>query len=261
MFKSEFVRIKASVRAKWIILIMMLIPMISLLEGIYWEYIIYFIGGAVPVRSNMAHPCMRAFLSGMSNSQISQMLLIWLLPVFLLIVYDDEYLIDKNNNCFHLILSRCDKKQVYFTRLTTSFFVGFILVLITVATNFILSVLLFHGGQSFFGLESNAVIGKELQHPYLFYIVKTLLFSLISGILSVFCQAISYIVKNLKFTYFICSFFWIIMILSPYSITYCIQPFIEYGIKYVVVGMAIFMTVSVIFIFLTYEYKVRSDEL
>lgn len=264
MLKSELLRIKSSTRSKMVILLVMMIPMINLLEGIYWEYLIYFPFESMPNRESMVHPCFHAFLSGVSDSQISQMLLIWLLPIYHLLVYSDEYLIDRNNNCFNLIRTRCNIKRILIMRFAISFFEGFFLVFISIMINFLLCFFLFYGGENFMGLESysqNSGINMGINHPYYTYIAKVLMASLISGVLSMFCQSMTYIVKNIKYVYFSCSFFWIIQIISPYSITYCIQPYIEYGLNYRIPAFLLFAMASLIVIFIAYRYKVKNDEL
>ena len=126
--------------------------------------------------------------------------------------------------------------------------------------------MLFHNGTSFKGSEQLAVNGDaffvfQYEHPYIYYFICTCIFSLIAGSCSMMTQALSYIFKEYRMLYFISFIIWFFFILSKYSITYAIQPFIEYGLNRIIPAIVSWIMVSVCITIICYNIKVKKDEI
>ncbi len=221
-------------------------------------------GGAIS-RETLLHPSKASFLSGSSQGHVAQMLLIWVLPIYFLIIYSDFYIQEKKLGYSNITFTKLSKKKFLSIRFFVTFFLPFTIVLISLLLNFILAVVIFHGGQSFQGMESysnpHPLLSYSLNNPYLAYIGYIFIFSLIAGCCGVICTSLSLLFSKYKHVYSIAFFIWIIQIILPNSLTYLIQPFIEYGFDRIIPASILFSSIVIILFVSSWFYKVKFDEI
>jgi hypothetical protein len=239
------------------IIFLLLIPLIDLLMN--WN------GNTMISKEYVLHPSMASFLSGHSMGHITQMLYIWMLPLYLLITYCDYYIQEKKVGYNIMLLSRISKRDLIKSKMIISFFVPFLISFISVSLNFVLANIIFKGGVYFSGLERFVARGINIlhisiQHPIITYIIYILVFSLITGGCGIICTGICLLFPKYKVTYPIVFFIWIIQIAMPYSLTYAMQPFIEYGLDYIIPALLIFLIIVLIVSVSGFIFKVKNDE-
>lgn len=268
MLASELYRVVKNKKSVAFICILFAVPFIDLLTNVYASFSDYWLhpeaySGQLP-KDNLLHPTVASFLSGSSQGHIAQMLLIWILPLYLLLIYSDFYILEKKIGYSNITYSKISRKELLKVRFLLSFSLPFAILFASLLLNFVLSLIIFHGGQSFLGLEmytdSHSLLSISLKHPYITYIIYIVAFSFLAGGYGVMCSALSLLFPSYKYVYPMAFFIWIIQIMSPYSLTYIMQPFIEYGWKEIILAGIIFLIIIAIFIFSAWQYKVKYDE-
>ena len=169
------------------------------------------------------------------------------MPIYILLIYGDSYIWEKSCGYTGIIFSQYSRKKIVQTKFAVSFLLFFSIIFLSLLLNFLLANLLFMGGSDFKGMELMLAEGDlsgwwawSLENPFLAYFLYMILYSILAGIFGVVCYAVCYLAPSYKLAYPICFFLWFGQIVSPYSITYAIQPFIEYGPEYFLPALLIF---------------------
>ena len=270
--KSEIFKIWKSKKSKIFLGLILLIPFLDLISGFWMEYGDYLLHREAYKnglsKSSIRVPALGAFLSGYSEGHIAQMLLIWILPIYLMLIYCDSPIQEKKLGYSSILVSKEKRKKIVSTKFLTSFLFAFVSMGVSLSINFLLANILFVGGTDFFGLEVGVKAGVfhsfmtfSIQHPVSVYMGYIFMVSLIAGGYSVFCTAVSMICPNHKLAYAIVFFVWIIQIISKYSLTYAMQPFIEYGPSCFIPAILIFLCIVLAGMVGSYVYKVKCDEI
>ena len=255
----------------WIIVFaMFLIPMIDLAMNIYssywdfWTHRDAYSDYLAPDR--IFHPSKGAFLAGTSVGHMPQMLLVWLMPIFLLLMYSDTYIKEYQLSYHYIISTRIQNRKIFSAKILTGFIIGFTTVFLSMSLNYIFAWIVFREGVSFGGLES--MIGSDmkllsvsLQYPIITYIIYIFMFSLISGLYSASCVSLSFCFKTYKLLYGTCIVVWFLQILSPFSLTFVIQPFIEYGPGRIIPSVVIFLMLVSASLAVGYYSKVKYERI
>lgn len=269
MFKMELLKILKSKISIVIIVLILLIPLVDLLLVLRYSAIYDALQHpeSYPngiLASSILHPTKAAFLSGSSMGKLAQMLLIWLIPFYLLLYYggfvSDEYKIKYIN----IIYTKITKRKYILNKYLFAFSSTFVIISASMLLNLLISFIIFREGTSFSGRETYITDGwsaYSIHNPYAVYMIYILLFSVISSIYSVFCISISFVFKDKKIIYPVAFMVWILLIMNPYSLTYLFQPFIEYGLDYMLKGFVLFIIVTMPMIFYCYRYVGIKDEI
>lgn len=214
------------------------------------------------------HPTMAAFLSGVSTGHITQMLIIWLLPIILLWLVGDSNIREKKCGYNNFESCRYDKIKMIYDKLIASFIVSFMLVFIPIVMNFILANIIYFRGDFFKGLDVMKGLGYldslEIRNPYVTYIIYILFFSIISGLIGIFCTALSIIVPKYKVVYPMAFIFWSFLWITEINLGSVVQPFtceITYRLKHSIVALCIFLIGIIIVSSTAFIIKVRNDEI
>lgn len=268
--KSELLKVIKSKKSIFFITLMFLIPFIDLISNMlnvyknYWMYKDAYEGGLSS--SMILHPAMGSFLAGSSHGHIAQMLLIWILPIYLMVIYSDSYIREVQFGYNNIVFSKTDRKTMIKQKYILSFLIPFLISFVSLSVNFILAHIIFYGGTNMQQMDTYAdffqtFIRMCLNNPNKAYLLYIFVYSIISGGCGILCSGISFLIPNNKIAYPAAFFLWIIQIISPYSLTYIIQPFIEYGLNYIVPALVIFLMIVISILILSYRYKVKYDEI
>lgn len=264
--RSEIFKVIKSKKSLAFIIIMFIIPFIDLIWNMLTVYNDYWMnkeayGGVLP-SSRVLHPVMGSFLTGGSQGHIAQMLLIWVLPIYLMIIYSDLYIREVQYGYNNIVFCKSDRRMIIKRKIKLSFYIPFFISLISLIINFVLAQIIFWGGEDFKGMIIEPGFeGVCLSYPNITYLLYIIVYSMISGGCGMICSGISYVIPNVKIAYPLAFFIWIVQIISPYSLTYAMQPFIEYGPEYFLPALAIFVIVVIGIVVVSYRYKVKYDEI
>lgn len=265
--RAEFYRIFKSRKSRFFIIVVFLIPIIDLMLlikqnivpqwPIEWSY-----------RSRaLYHPAMAGFLSGSTHGHISQMLLIWLMPIYVLLIYGDTYIQEKSCGYTGIVFSQYSRKKILHTKFAVSFILIFGVFFLSLLFNYILANIIFMGGGSFSGMEQMLADGDlpdwwawPLQNPYLSYFIYMFIYSILAGCIGVMCYAVCLLFPSYIIAYPICFFVWYLQITSRNSITYAIQPFIEYGPERYIPALLRFFAIILMIVLICRWREVRCDK-
>lgn len=269
MIKSEFLKIFKSKKCMFFTILFVLIPFIDLVQNIeeeyldYWQHKEAYIGGLTSGMIQIAPEV--SFLSGGSHGHLSQMLLIWLLPIHLLLIYCDSYIQEIRSGYSSIIFCKGSRKKIVLAKFSVSFLYPFLVCFGSLVLNYLLAHVAFWGGTGRVGIFEPEIMTafEELCYlnPNITYMIYIVVFCFIAGCCGVFCCGLCFLFPGKKFVYPIAFFIWIKQINAEYSLTYAMQPFIEYGPEYFIPALLFFLcTVFVVFI-LAYLKKVKRDEI
>lgn len=212
------------------------------------------------------HPAFAFFLSGMSRGHVSQILLFWFLPLYLLVFNTDDSIQDYVTGIRKSYMIRGGKKQylkdkMFFSFISSSLLLGFSLLI-----NFIITHLLFWSGQyknglDEFELKSNWLFTYSMENHYIAIFIFFLLAILMAGFAGLLGSSMSLYFKDRKYAYAATFFVWFGFVLREKSLMFVFQPFTEYGVDVILpIYLQTVTTIGLLAIFV-YWRESRSDVL
>lgn len=211
------------------------------------------------------------FLVGNSEGHMMQILFLWFLPLYLLVMVGENYIQDVESGKNNILILKKGKKQYFKTSLLFSFTSTFIAVFLSLLINYILVCIInFNGTASPFDYSEqqlsqikqfNPTLFFELSHPTITNFIFILISSLISGLLGAVVTSICFIFPKRVYTYFSSFILWFLLIMGNSSILLLYQPFTEYSLQHL---LQILLQILIIFSGIiggSYFYKVKTDEI
>lgn len=270
MLKHEFDMLKKDKKAILVFLILLGVVLFDL----YRQYVAEFIDMGFMGRWDypakwikwLDHPANASFLSSSLEGHISQMLYLWILPVYLLLIYCDKSIAESRSGYFAVMMIKQGKKKFLKTKFQFSFLMGFAVVFFTLFLNYILAIVFFWGGPDFDGLElayfpTHVVFTFSMKYPYVAYFLYIIAVSILSGGCAMICTGLSFIFTQYRYLYLASFLLWYMQIIAPNSLTYVMQPFIEYDLPYMLPALGVFAVICVVAVSAGYVYRMRKDEL
>ncbi|MFD1126262.1 hypothetical protein ACFQ22_13015 [Lentilactobacillus raoultii] len=233
MLLSQLVAIKNSKKSLVTIAVMIGMVFLSQINAWYTYFMNYSGRGfhGAPA-DEMINPPTAAFLSANSSGDLF-IILIVALPIFLILI-NAHLALDQGPVTGHwthylrlgslnrgLLRSECANFGIF-----TAFFAALF------GFDFLISIIIFHRGTDFLGLEvgasSSHLLNMEISHSYLAYSMFVIVVSAAFGLYAVVIYALVLLVKKAILAYTLSFGFWLLMIVMPHSMSYFMQPFIEY---------------------------------
>lgn len=214
----------------------------------------------------IAHPAKASYLSGSGHGHVLQMLLIWLLPLYVLNLFSDSSILEYKKGYRNLLLMRVSRKRHIFSKYSASFIAPFSVMAISLLINFGLAQILFAGGTDFRGLEvfadDNAWFHFMYTYPNRMYLFFILLTSICAGLCGIITKSIALLSGKYSVTYFVSFLLWMGLVMTKYSVVYLIQPFTEYGLDYMIRSAGLLFALTMILVLFTVCRKAsKYDEL
>ena len=212
------------------------------------------------------HPAKASFLSGSSEGHVAQIILLWLMPLFVLNIYSDKYISEYGRGYMNILRIKKGRHEVHILKLCASFIIPAIIYFLCLLFNFVLAQIIFYDGDNFNGLEvfkeRGGFFGFMYERPntmYFFYILMT---SIVAGLCGIICQCLSFMLKKYVTVYLIGFFIWMALIMLKDGIVNMFQPFTEYGVEYILRAGSIIVVTTVIMIIITFMMRtIKRDEL
>lgn len=205
-----------------------------------------------------------AFLAGSSEGHLSQIILIWFLPIYLLIMCGDNYIQDIKTGYRYIVITKKGRKSYYNTMLLGNMLFAFIVILVSLIVNLILTILLFKNGTFDKGLTASPTNLAEyaLIYPILTNVLYIVLFSIYASICCGFSTVICWLFPDVKYAYPICFFIWYSQILGGLtSMAMIFQPFNEITFDGFINVITRTMLLFISIILVGYIFKVKSNEI
>ncbi|MEZ0119068.1 UNVERIFIED_ORG: magnesium-transporting ATPase (P-type) [Heyndrickxia coagulans] len=179
-------------------------------------------------------PAFAFFLTGSSRAHGAQIVLIWFLPIYFLIAFSDDAVLDYKLGYRNVVVNKIGIKKYCAEKILGSFLFSFVTMLCSLLLNMILTKIIFnHGtydkGISDFVGSSHSLLHYELAHPYITLVFFTLIFSIYAGLAGALGASFSLLFKDKKYAYAATFFVWFMLILRNQSLVFIFQPFTEYN--------------------------------
>ncbi|MBT0134712.1 hypothetical protein G4229_13700 [Listeria seeligeri] len=215
----------------------------------------------VPADEVAIHPAFAFFLAGSSKGHITQILLLWFLPILGLLLGTDSSIQEYQTGVRNIVINKIGKKAYILQKLATSFILCFITMFAALLLNFILVNIIFRGGTYQMGLDGagslNSLFDISMQNPYLADIGFGFVACLMAGMAGLIGASASLFFLNKKFAYPAAFFVWFLMILPNNSIMFIFQPFTEYGLETILPISLVFSLIVLLIVGILYLYEVR----
>lgn len=264
--KMEWYRLFQTKRSRLIILLLFLLPIIDLLLNMLGPLYQFWVNKEEVARAYISHPTFASFLSASSEGHFGQMLYFWILPVILLLLYDDFHIQEKKLGYRHILYTKISKRKFFTIRLRIAFLLPFALVFSSLLVNFGLASLIFQQGTYFGGMEeykdvSSKLFQLSLESPYMTYFLYICTTAVFVGVFSMFCISIVYLFPLYKQTFLLTFLAWVILNIGDYSIMYAFQPFTEYGMDRIIPSILLLFTLTALSLLAMYFYRLKQDEI
>lgn len=245
MFKAEFFKL---INTKKFIFISIGLFLITFPDLIYnwWEcvYPPHFVGWEW-----VTHPCKAAFLSSNSIGHLPQIVLNWLLPIILLIMGCDSSNREMRLGVRNISIIRKNRQSYLSNKFIASFFAISTVFFVICMLNWILCLIIFRNGSTFASLENQITeqdapfLYYQFTHPFLIYFLYIIMFSIVTGLCGLMCQALASMVRDIKKVYLLAFIIWFLQLSVPPYLANALQPFTETPLDDTILGILRFVII------------------
>lgn len=211
------------------------------------------------------HPAFASFLSGSSQGHATQMLLLWFLPIYFLLMGTDTPIQDFETGYRNVLISKVGKKKYILTKYFTAFLISSLVMLVALFINFLFVYIFFKNGTFMAGLEqvqldNNILFNFSINHPYSASTIFALVAVLLAGFIGVMCTSVSLFFLNRKFAYAAAFFIWFLFVIKGNSVMFLLQPFAEYGLTVLIPILMQVLLVLILVPVLVFIYEVKFND-
>lgn len=253
--RQQLNRIISDKKSIGMIIFMLVIPILDIVQ-IYYQDIIKING-----EMGKPYPLYVTFLSCYSQGHIFQMIYLWFLPLYLLVIVGEECIVDYITGYKNILICKMGKNKYILQKMKSAFIVSFTIVFVGLGLNLILSQVVFNGGTNTpfdaeplkydsFVMVETFLFEISYTHPLTTNIVYILITAIFAGVLGMMGAALAISIHERKMVYALTFAIWFIPILFKNSSMHIFQPFMEYDFN-VVVPMAIWCIVLYILVIIT----------
>lgn len=253
--RQQLNRIISDKKSIGMIIFMLVIPILDIVQ-IYYQDIIKING-----EMGKPYPLYVTFLSCYSQGHIFQMIYLWFLPLYLLVIVGEESIVDYITGYKNILICKMGKNKYILQKMKSAFIVSFTIVFVGLGLNLILSQIVFNGGTktrfdseplkyNSFVMIKTFLFEISYTHPLTTNIVYILITAIFAGVLGMMGAALAISIHERKMVYALTFAIWFIPILFKNSSMHIFQPFMEYDFN-VIVPMAIWCIVLYILVIIT----------
>lgn len=218
------------------ILILFLIPSLEVIQILYDH---------MAMGMPLPYPLYATFLSGYSRGHILQVLYLWFLPIYLVILSGEESMEDFRTGYKNILLCKGGKTRYIKDKLKAGFFIPFFIVMCGLVLNLIVIQVVCHNGTyllyggEYMVYDSTSMPGTLLfemsySHPLLTNIVYIGIAALFAGLIGMLGTIFAVVLHDRKLVYAFTFALWFVPILFKNSFMLVFQPFSEYGFQVIV---------------------------
>ncbi|MFJ8071671.1 hypothetical protein ACIQZD_22405 [Peribacillus sp. NPDC096447] len=218
------------------------------------------------VSSSWIMPHLATFLAASSLGHMMQILLIWFLPIFLLILCADSYIQDYKTGYRYIVATKKGRISYYKTMLIGNMSFSFLVMVGCLLLNMIITYFVFMNGEFDTGLTpdlspENLLYTLANKMPAVSNVIYIIIFGFFTSLCAGMATVLSWCFPDIKYTYPLSFVIWFSQILGlNYSVALIFQPFNEVTLEAFIL---IFFKSTILFlaiIIVGFIYKVKSDE-
>lgn len=243
MVIAELYKVFKSWKSKIVIIVAGVMGILHTLDSIFHT-------GTSEKKLNPYHPAFASFLNGISANGIYRTFFLWVMPLFLILAYCGNYVVEKKKNMDIIYGLKIDRKHYFFSKMLTAGIVAIIINLIPNIISIVMTSIFLHGKTGFMDVESWPVkyVGIFnywcVHHAYLAYVIFLLSNLIAMALLAVICQSVVFLLEDAKLAmlvvtaiwmgvYFGNDYFFIGFILQPFIDGSSLTTFIKHWISYI----------------------------
>ncbi|AIM15978.1 hypothetical protein HW35_06285 [Bacillus sp. X1(2014)] len=255
MFNSHIQRIVRNKINLTAFIIILLLPMLEIVQLLIYQQ----------NSEETFHPAFAFFLSSSSIGHAPQILLLWFLPIYFLLLGADDAIQDYKTGYRNILISKIGKKRYFLEKLITSFSISSIAMFITLFVNFILVSIIFANGTFSKGLmemelEGNKLFNFSIEHPFIAITVFSVVSCILAGLAGTLGVSASLFFLDRKYAYASSFFIWFLLVLNKQSLIYVFQPFTEYGFDVIIPIFLLAIGILITIPLIVFIYGVRFNE-
>jgi hypothetical protein len=214
------------------------------------------------------------FLVGHTEGHMMQILFLWFLPIYLLIMVSEYYIQDVSSGSNTVQIVKVGKKKYFTNQLLFSFLVAFTVMLLALLVNLALVSLINYSGAYDPNTSSLGLYRKYIpQHPELAYgyfmlthqtlanLISILLVSFLSGVTAVGLTALCFLFPKRVYAYFLGFALWFLIITGKHALLAAFNPFTDRPWTQLLTNVLLFLSSVAVLTLISLIYKVKSDEL
>lgn len=167
---------------------------------------------------------------------VCQILLLWYLPLYLLIIVADDCIEDYKTGYKSILISKFGRKAYIARNILKGFLFGFVIMLVSLIINFVTTQIIFSGGH-YIAYDINTInsipnLKSSFEHPILTNFIYIVITSIITGIVGAGAVAISIGLRNRLIVYPAVFIMWYIPTSTfERPILLALQPFTEFSVS------------------------------
>jgi Protein of unknown function (DUF2705) len=211
------------------------------------------------------HPAFAFFLAASSRGHATQVILLWFLPLYFLLLCSDNAIQDHKTGYKYILISKVGKKKYLLKKMGASFCLSFSTMFISLILNFLLVLIIFKEGTFSNSLTSiklpdNLLFTLSIEHPYIADLAFLSVCSMMAGFAGLLGASTSIFFYDKKYSYTASFFIWFLLVLKRDSLMYLFQPFAEYGFNVLLPILILAVSIFIALPLFVYSYAVKYDE-
>ncbi len=228
-------RLLSEKKKLFMILFLILFPSVEILQVFYESW---------KVERELPYAMYATFLSGYSRGHVVQVLYLWFLPLYLLIINGEECIEEFQTGYKNVLVCKFGKRKYIRSKLQSAFLRSGCVVGIGLCLNFILVQIAYRGGRHlrYEGkykvfdpriMPETSLFEWSYTHPVwanIMYIAVAILFAALVGTVG---TMLAIVLHDRRLVYAITFALWFVPIIFKNSFMFVFQPFCEYGLDVV----------------------------
>ncbi|MGW8428286.1 hypothetical protein ACWGJQ_22830 [Peribacillus simplex] len=218
------------------------------------------------VSSSWIVPHLATFLAGSSLGHMMQMILIWFLPIYLLIMCADSYIQDYRTGYRYVVATKKGRFSYYKTMLFGNMSFSFLVMVCCLLLNMAIAYMVFMNGEFNMGLSpdlspENPLYTLANVMPAVSNVVYIIIFGFFTSLCAGMATVLSWCFPDIKYTYPLSFVIWFSQILGlNHSLAMIFQPFneVNFGDFFFIFFKSTILFLAIITV--GFIYKVKSDE-
>lgn len=215
--------------------------------------------------NSMPNPHYATFLSLYTIRHYLHKILFWFLPVFLLLIANEDCLEDNDIKYRNILLIREGKKKYIKDKVMGSFLISFIVVGLGLLINMVLVYICFSDGtylkDEFLDYKEYDISRITVPYPIAANLAYIALTAFLAGLLGVAGTSLAMTLGNRKVVYGLTFLLWFIPVMSKKSLMYVIQPFIRVNYQDILPTLIGLILCYMIIIVASVLVEVKEDDL
>lgn len=238
-----------------IIIFVVLIPVMEIIQIAYqtWN------GNSMP------NPHYATFLSLFTIRHYLHKILLWFLPIFLLLIANEDCLEDNEIKFKNTLLIRMGKKEYIRDKMIGSFVLSFIVIGLGLLINMVLVYICFRDGiflkDEFLDYKEYDISRITVPNPIIANLAYIVLTAFLAGLLGAAGTSLAMTLRERKIVYGLTFLLWFIPVMSKESLMYVIQPFIRVNYRDVLPTLVGLILCYIIIIAASILVEVKDDDL